>query len=162
MSPRLVLLGDSITELSFAAGGWGAALADHFARKRWALRVVATAMEDAAADADPAAVVTVFFGANDACLPDHRHSMRSHMHVPLDEYQANLRAICGYLKTSGFWTKMQQFPDWRNSALCDGLHYTPFGNKILLDCVLETLESIGFSQGSLQPDLPLCSMISTL
>uniref|UniRef100_A0A0E0C3C0 SGNH hydrolase-type esterase domain-containing protein n=1 Tax=Oryza meridionalis TaxID=40149 RepID=A0A0E0C3C0_9ORYZ len=100
MSPRLVLLGDSITELSFAAGGWGAALADHFARKRWALRVVATAMEDAAADADPAAVVTVFFGANDACLPDHRHSMRSHMHVPLDEYQANLRAICGYLKVA--------------------------------------------------------------
>ncbi|KAL5220359.1 hypothetical protein ABZP36_025072 [Zizania latifolia] len=33
MRPRLVLFGDSITQQSFAAGGWGAALADHFARK---------------------------------------------------------------------------------------------------------------------------------
>lgn len=36
MRPRLVLFGDSITELSFADGGWGAALADHFARKVYA------------------------------------------------------------------------------------------------------------------------------
>jgi hypothetical protein len=33
MRPRLVLFGDSITEQSFAPGGWGAALADHFARQ---------------------------------------------------------------------------------------------------------------------------------
>uniref|UniRef100_A0A0E0JJV3 SGNH hydrolase-type esterase domain-containing protein n=1 Tax=Oryza punctata TaxID=4537 RepID=A0A0E0JJV3_ORYPU len=76
MRPRLMLFGDSITELSFAGGGWGTALADHFARKAM----------DGAADANTDAI-TVFFGANDACLPD-RHPMRSHMHVPLDEYQA--------------------------------------------------------------------------
>lgn len=33
MRPRLVLFGDSITELSFASGGWGAALTDRFARQ---------------------------------------------------------------------------------------------------------------------------------
>jgi hypothetical protein len=33
MRPRLVLFGASITEQSFASGGWGAALADHFARQ---------------------------------------------------------------------------------------------------------------------------------
>uniref|UniRef100_A0A453EEL3 SGNH hydrolase-type esterase domain-containing protein n=1 Tax=Aegilops tauschii subsp. strangulata TaxID=200361 RepID=A0A453EEL3_AEGTS len=33
MRPRLVLFGDSITEQSFAPGGWGAALAEHFARQ---------------------------------------------------------------------------------------------------------------------------------
>lgn len=33
MRPRLVLFGDSITEQSFADGGWGAALADRFARQ---------------------------------------------------------------------------------------------------------------------------------
>jgi hypothetical protein len=33
MRPRLVLFGDSITEQSFAPGGWGAALAAHFARQ---------------------------------------------------------------------------------------------------------------------------------
>ncbi|KAF8663345.1 hypothetical protein HU200_055961 [Digitaria exilis] len=106
MRPRLVLFGDSITEMSFQSGGWGAALTDRFARQadvvlrglsgyntRWALKVLPRAMEGAA-DADPAAI-TVFFGANDASLPDQ---VSAHQNVPLEEYQSNLRAICGYFK----------------------------------------------------------------
>lgn len=31
--PKVVLFGDSITQYSFAKGGWGAAVADHFQRK---------------------------------------------------------------------------------------------------------------------------------
>jgi lysophospholipase L1-like esterase len=62
---------------------------------RWALKVLPRAMEGAAdAGADPAAV-TVFFGANDASLPDQ---VQAHQNVPLEEYQANLRAICAYFK----------------------------------------------------------------
>jgi lysophospholipase L1-like esterase len=57
---------------------------------RWALKVLPRAMEGA----DPAAV-TVFFGANDASLPDQ---VQAHQHVPLQEYQSNLRAICAYFK----------------------------------------------------------------
>ncbi|TVU24865.1 hypothetical protein EJB05_27327, partial [Eragrostis curvula] len=67
--------------MSFTDGGWGAGLADRFARQadvvlrglsgyntRWALKVLPRAMEGAAAaGADPAAV-TIFFGANDASL----------------------------------------------------------------------------------------------
>ncbi|CAO2175072.1 unnamed protein product [Urochloa humidicola] len=224
MRPRLVLFGDSITEQSFEPGGWGAALTDRFARQadvvlrglsgyntRWALKVLPRAMEGAAdAGADPAAV-TVFFGANDASLPDQ---LQAHQNVPLDEYQTNLRAICGYFKERwpstaiilitpppiykparirdmygvddpsrqaertneaagsyaqaclavakelghpviDIWTKMQEFPDWQTSALSDGLHFTPTGNKILFDEVVNTLASIGFSKESLPSDLPL-------
>ena len=61
---------------------------------RWALKVLPRAMEGAADAADPAAV-TVFFGANDASLPDQ---VQAHQNVPLHEYQTNLRAICGYFK----------------------------------------------------------------
>lgn len=62
---------------------------------RWALKVLARVMEGAAAaGADPAAL-TIFFGANDASLPDQK---QAHQHVPLEEYQSNLRAICGYFK----------------------------------------------------------------
>ncbi|CAD6240515.1 unnamed protein product [Miscanthus lutarioriparius] len=57
---------------------------------RWALKVLPRAMEGAA----PAAV-TVFFGANDASLPNQ---VQAHQHVPLQEYQSNLRAICAYFK----------------------------------------------------------------
>ncbi|KAF0920549.1 hypothetical protein E2562_035660 [Oryza meyeriana var. granulata] len=120
MRPRLVLFGDSITELSFADSGWGAALADKTSparyadvvlrgfsgyNTRWALLVLAMAMEGAAeagGGADPAAV-TVFFGANDACLPDRE---RVHQHVPLEEYQSNLRAICAYFKEQWPSTKI--------------------------------------------------------
>jgi lysophospholipase L1-like esterase len=64
---------------------------------RWALKVLDRAMEGAANEsADPAAV-TVFFGANDASLPDQQ---QAHQHVPLDEYQTNLRAICAYFKVA--------------------------------------------------------------
>ena len=44
---------------------------------------------------DPRTVVTIFFGANDAALPD-RTSYRQH--VPLDVYSANVRWMVGYLK----------------------------------------------------------------
>jgi len=60
---------------------------------RWVLKVLPRAMEGAA---DPAAV-TVFVGANDASLPDQ---VQAHQNVPLDEYQTNLRAICGYFKVA--------------------------------------------------------------
>ncbi|CAA7402577.1 unnamed protein product [Spirodela intermedia] len=39
--------------------------------------------------------VTVFFGANDACLPDRSSAFQ---HVPLPEYQLNLHAIISFLK----------------------------------------------------------------
>ncbi|KAI3679621.1 hypothetical protein L2E82_51161 [Cichorium intybus] len=41
--------------------------------------------------------VTVFFGANDACLPDRYSAFQ---HVPIDEYRQNLHAIVAYLKLS--------------------------------------------------------------
>ena len=33
MRPKIYLFGDSITEESFDDGGWGASLANHFARR---------------------------------------------------------------------------------------------------------------------------------
>ncbi|WOL08263.1 hypothetical protein Cni_G17015 [Canna indica] len=109
MRPKIVLFGDSITEESFMEGGWGAALAHHFSRSvdvvlrgysgyntRWALTVVERAMEGVCpAGAVPPAAATVFFGANDASLPDRRSGFQ---HVPIPEYQSNLRALCTYLK----------------------------------------------------------------
>ncbi|KAL1560308.1 GDSL esterase/lipase-like protein [Salvia divinorum] len=105
MRPKIYLFGDSITEGSFSDGGWGSSLANHFARKadvvlrgysgyntRWALKVIQKVFP-AAGDAPLA--VTVFFGANDAALPDRDSGFQ---HVPLDEYKQNLLAIVAYFK----------------------------------------------------------------
>lgn len=100
------MFGDSITEQSFRSGGWGAALADTYSRKadilnrgyggyntRWALFLLHHIFP--LGSADPPAVTTVFFGANDAALPG-RASERQH--VPVDEYKENLRKIVQHLK----------------------------------------------------------------
>ncbi|PON99114.1 Lipase [Trema orientale] len=108
MRPKIYLFGDSITEESFGDGGWGASLAHHFSRTvdvvlrgysgyntRWALKVIEKVLP--AADHGGAAplAVTVFFGANDACLPDRCSAFQ---HVPLDEYKPNLHSIVSFLK----------------------------------------------------------------
>ncbi|CAN1283803.1 GDSL esterase/lipase At5g45920, partial [Linum perenne] len=109
MRPKIYLFGDSITEMSFADGGWGASLTNHFSRKvdvvvrgysgyntRWAL-MAAEKVFPAGGGGAPLAV-TVFFGANDACLPDRYGAFQ---HVPVDEFKNNLRSIASLIK--GRW-----------------------------------------------------------
>ncbi|CAO2842374.1 unnamed protein product [Amaranthus hypochondriacus] len=106
MRPKIYLFGDSITEESFNNGGWGSLLTNHFSRTadivlrgysgyntRWAVKVLQKVF-DTVDEAAPLAV-TVFFGANDACLPDRYAAFQ---HVPLDEYKQNLRCIFSFLK----------------------------------------------------------------
>lgn len=133
---RFVLFGDSITQQSFAPGGWGARLADAYARRadvvlrgysgyntEWALSLVPEVFLHTEDDDDgsaagsggggggggegtgsrrPNALVTIFFGANDAALPD-RSSARQH--VPLERFKRNLaqlaRAALGTVEPGG-------------------------------------------------------------
>ncbi|KAK3035337.1 hypothetical protein RJ639_034045 [Escallonia herrerae] len=106
MRPQIVLFGDSITEQSFRAGGWGASLADTYSRKadvvnrgyggyntRWALFLLHHLFP--LSSATPPVVATIFLGANDAALSG-RTSERQH--VPTEEYKENLRRIVRHLK----------------------------------------------------------------
>lgn len=93
--PKILMIGDSLTQTSFE--GWGAGLADRYQRRadvlnrglggyntRWGLRYA----EKYGLWKEPGKVVlvTIFFGANDAAIIDQDPSK----HVPVDEYQANL------------------------------------------------------------------------
>ncbi|KAL6991180.1 hypothetical protein U1Q18_009299, partial [Sarracenia purpurea var. burkii] len=63
----------------------------------WALRVLDRVFPpemDEGKGHSPAAV-TVFFGANDACLPDRCSAFQ---HVPVDEYKHNLHSLVVFLK----------------------------------------------------------------
>ncbi|CAN0853278.1 GDSL esterase/lipase At5g45920 [Linum grandiflorum] len=105
MRPKIYLFGDSITEMSFADGGWGASLTNHFCRTgdvvvrgydgyntRWAFLAAEKVFPPLTSTL---AAVTVFFGANDGCLPDRYGAF---LHVPLDEYKLNLRSIVSFIK----------------------------------------------------------------
>jgi len=99
----VVLFGDSLTQRSYDEGGWGASLSHHLLRRadvynrgyggyntRWALHLLPQLFP---AQEGGHWLVTVFFGANDATIPSQAP------HVPLDEYEANLKQILNYLKT---------------------------------------------------------------
>ncbi|MED6105997.1 hypothetical protein PIB30_000783 [Stylosanthes scabra] len=106
MRGQVVLFGDSITEQSFRLGGWGASLADTYARKadvvlrgyggyntKWALFFLHHIFP--LDSARPPIATTIFFGANDAALSG-RTSERQH--VPIEDYKQNLRKIVLHLK----------------------------------------------------------------
>lgn len=65
---------------------------------RWALKVINKVFPPAAENGDEAEAplaVAVFFGANDASLPDRYSAFQ---HVPLDEYKQNLHSIVSFFK----------------------------------------------------------------
>lgn len=49
---------------------------------------------------------------------------------------------------------MQQFPNWKNAYLSDGLHLTQDGNKIVFEEVIQKLGEVGLSLENLPVHLP--------
>jgi len=110
MRGKFILLGDSITQLSFSASlsGWGAHLADVYQRRvdvynrgfggyntDWFLQYLQTPegkhdiWDLRGHTNDSVKLVTIFFGANDAS--DETLNLRHH--VPLERFEQNLRTI---------------------------------------------------------------------
>jgi hypothetical protein len=68
---------------------------------RWALKVLDRVFPvshggDGGTETAPIAL-TVFFGANDACLPNRCSAFQ---HVPLDEYKENIRSTVSFFKVT--------------------------------------------------------------
>ena len=109
--PSAILFGDSITQFSWSDGGFGSRLAEHYVRRmdvlnrgysgyntRWALERIGEVFPPMPMRS-PGAVrlVTIFFGANDAALPEKEGKRQ---HVPLEDYKRNLTAIVAHVRSS--------------------------------------------------------------
>ncbi|KAL3830173.1 hypothetical protein ACJIZ3_018975 [Penstemon smallii] len=105
--PQFVLFGSSIVQMSYNVGGWGAIIADLYARKadvilrgysgwnsRMALQVLDQVFPKDAA-VQPSLVI-VYFGGNDATNP---HPTGLGAHVPLPEYVENMKRIILHIKS---------------------------------------------------------------
>ncbi|KAL2940613.1 GDSL esterase/lipase CPRD49 [Bienertia sinuspersici] len=106
LRPQFVLFGSSIVQYSFSNGGWGAILADIYARKadifvrgytcwnsRRALEVLDKVFPKDAAT-QPSLVI-VYFGGNDS-MGSHPSGLGPN--VPLPEYVENMRKIATHIK----------------------------------------------------------------
>ncbi|KAJ6425289.1 hypothetical protein OIU84_025958 [Salix udensis] len=105
--PQFVLFGSSIVKQSFGNGGWGAILADTYARKadimlrgyggwnsRNALQIIDQVFPKDAA-VQPSLVITYFGGNDSVKLIPSKFSP----HVPLPEFIENMRKIAIHLKS---------------------------------------------------------------
>ncbi|XP_041668559.1 isoamyl acetate-hydrolyzing esterase 1 homolog [Cheilinus undulatus] len=109
--PQVILFGDSITQFSFQANGWGAEISNKLARKcdvvnrgfsgynsRWGKLILPRLISNQTSAADNnIAAITVFFGANDCALEDKNPQQ----HIPLQEYSENLKEISRLLAAAG-------------------------------------------------------------
>eukprot|EP00271_Cylindrocystis_brebissonii_P006243 TRINITY_DN18942_c0_g1_i2.p1 TRINITY_DN18942_c0_g1~~TRINITY_DN18942_c0_g1_i2.p1 ORF type:complete len:366 (-),score=39.01 TRINITY_DN18942_c0_g1_i2:1045-2142(-) len=115
LRPKFVLFGDSLTQQSFGEGGWGATLQDRYSRQadvvvrgyggyntRWALFLLDQIFPKGSSRRPPA-LVTIFFGANDAAL-DSLNSSRQH--VPIPEYKANLQKMIEHIRSVSSSTRI--------------------------------------------------------
>lgn len=106
---KIILLGDSLTQLSFE--GWGATLANVYQRRadvlnrgysgyntRFYLQLPPLLEEEEEEKHNTVVLAVIFFGANDAALLEQD----AHHHVPLDEYQLNLATL---VEQTRRWTK---------------------------------------------------------
>lgn len=112
--PQFVLFGSSIVQFSYSNQGWGAILADLYARKadvvlrgysgwnsRRALQVLDQVFPKDAA-VQPSLVI-VYFGGNDSM---HPHPSGLGPHVPLPEYVENMKKIAVHLKSLSEQTRV--------------------------------------------------------
>jgi isoamyl acetate esterase len=112
--PTILLLGDSLTQLSFE--GWGATLANVYQRRcdvlnrgyagyntTYYLRhVLPHLLRDDLSEGSNAKLCVVFFGANDAALRE----VDPHHHVPIGEYADNLKSMITQIQQRSKGTKI--------------------------------------------------------
>ncbi|KAK5792209.1 hypothetical protein PVK06_033323 [Gossypium arboreum] len=159
MRPTIYLFGDSITEASFADGGWGAALANHFCRtdiaclalccglKRWPKTLILLITPP---PIDEDGRLRHPFVENPSGFPERTNEAAGSFAKACVETAEE----CG-IPVVDLWTRMQQYPDWRKAYLSDGLHLTKEGNKVVFEEVMKKLEERGLSLEKLKADLPL-------
>ncbi|KAM4771856.1 isoamyl acetate-hydrolyzing esterase 1 homolog [Rhinophrynus dorsalis] len=105
--PLVFLFGDSITQFALETNGWGSILSNKLVRKcdvlnrglsgyntRWA-KLVLPRLISREKRAEHIAAFIIFFGANDASLPEENPEQ----HIPVEEYTENLKSMIQYLKS---------------------------------------------------------------
>lgn len=112
--PSIVLFGSSIVQYSFSNGGWGAILADIYARKAdiimrgylgWNSRRAVQVLDKVFpkdASVQPSLII-VYFGGNDSSEP---YPSGLGPHVPLPEYKENMRKIASHVKNLSETTRV--------------------------------------------------------
>ncbi|KAL8039171.1 hypothetical protein ABFX02_10G017400 [Erythranthe guttata] len=104
--PQIVLFGSSVVQMCYNVGGWGAILADLYARKAdvvlrgysgWNTRMALQILDKVFPkdEATQPSLVILYFGGNDATNP---HPSGLGTHVPLPEFLDNMKKMILHIK----------------------------------------------------------------
>ncbi|GFP94362.1 GDSL esterase/lipase cprd49 [Phtheirospermum japonicum] len=152
--PQFVLFGSSIVQMCYNVGGWGAILADLYARKAdvvlrgysgWNTRMALEILEkvfpkDAAVQPS---LVVLYFGGNDATNP---HPSGLGAHVPLPEFVENMKKMIVHIKSLSDKTRIicLTSPPVNEAKVReifgDGIHLSAEGCKIVVKEILKVLK----------------------
>ncbi|KAL8526667.1 hypothetical protein ACS0TY_015754 [Phlomoides rotata] len=105
--PQFVLFGSSIVQMSYNIGGWGAILADLYARKAdvvlrgysgWNTRMALGILDEVFPKDEPIqpSLVILYFGGNDSTGP---HPSGLGCHVPLPEFVENMKRMMLHIQS---------------------------------------------------------------
>uniref|UniRef100_H2YVJ4 1-alkyl-2-acetylglycerophosphocholine esterase n=1 Tax=Ciona savignyi TaxID=51511 RepID=H2YVJ4_CIOSA len=106
--PRIILFGDSLTQFGYDGLGWVSAVSNLVIRKcdvinrgfsgyntDFAVKILDKTLDKSLLQ--NVAAITIFFGANDGSLLE----LNKHQHVPLLDYQSNLKLIIDHCLSHG-------------------------------------------------------------
>ncbi|XP_048127159.1 GDSL esterase/lipase CPRD49-like isoform X5 [Rhodamnia argentea] len=158
--PQYVLFGSSIVQFSFSNGGWGASLADLYARKadiilrgysgwnsRGALEVLEKVFPKSLSDCTR----VIFLSAPPVNEEKIRESfswisgkfqdIRRTNHA-CHVYSEACLELCREMnvKAVDLWTAIQKRDDWATACFTDGIHFSSEGSKIVVEEISRVLK----------------------
>ncbi|XP_059667990.1 GDSL esterase/lipase WDL1-like isoform X3 [Cornus florida] len=154
--PQIVLFGSSIVQFSFSHEGWGAILADIYARKAdiilrgysgWNSRRALEVLDKIFPKSLSEKTRLIFLGAP----PVNEAKIREFLSGKFDKlgrtnescriYSEACIKLCREMdvKAIDLWTALQQRDDWLTACFTDGIHLSSEGSKIVVEEILRVL-----------------------
>ncbi|XP_048430597.1 GDSL esterase/lipase CPRD49 isoform X3 [Pyrus x bretschneideri] len=154
--PQFVIFGSSIVQFSYSHGGWGAVLADLYARKAdvllrgyagWNSRRALQVLEQVFPKSLSEKTRVIFLTAppvNEEQIRENlsdQTSPQKRTNESCKIYSDACLEVCQEFDVKGvdLWTSIQKIKDWSTTCFRDGIHFSSEGSKIVAEEILKVL-----------------------
>ncbi|XP_025014721.1 GDSL esterase/lipase CPRD49 isoform X2 [Ricinus communis] len=153
--PQFVLFGSSIVQLSYSNGGWGAILANLYARKAdillrgyggWNSRNALHILDQVFPESLSEKTRLIFLSAppvNEEMIRQYFGGNIGRTNETCRIYSEACLKLCREIGVTAIdlWTAMQQRDDWLTACFTDGIHLSEEGSKIVVNEIMKVLRN---------------------